>query len=83
KSGELLIRILRKDLRAGFSDATINKVVPDLIPVFPYQRCSLPSEVKLKAWPWKDGIYLQEKADGMFANGTNLEEKFFLSSRQG
>ncbi|MDR8280020.1 DNA ligase, partial [Acinetobacter baumannii] len=40
-------------------------------------------EVKLKAWPWKDGIYLQEKADGMFANGTNLEEKFFLSSRQG
>ncbi len=25
KSGELLIRILRKDLRAGFSDATINK----------------------------------------------------------
>lgn len=83
KSGDLLIRILRKDLRAGFSEGTINKVIPNHIPVFPYQRCSLSKDVKLNTWPWKKGVYSQEKADGMFANGTNLENKFFLSSRQG
>ncbi|WP_354734630.1 ATP-dependent DNA ligase [Acinetobacter nosocomialis] len=83
KSGELLIRILRKDLRAGFSEGSINKVAPGLVPIFPYQRCSLAKDVKLDTWPWEKGIYSQEKADGMFANGTNLEAKFFLSSRQG
>lgn len=83
KSGDLLIRILRKDLRAGFSEGTINKVAPGLVPIFPYQRCSLAKDVKLNAWPWDKGIYSQEKADGMFSNGTNLETKFFLSSRQG
>ena len=47
ESGRLLIRILRKDLRAGFGDSTINKAIKDYIPVFPYMRCSLPKDAKI------------------------------------
>lgn len=83
-SGELLIRILRKDLRAGFSESTINKAKAGLIPVFPYQRCSLPKDAKMSDWPWGRGVISQEKADGMYANGTIKKgESLFLSSRQG
>lgn len=84
KSGDLLIRILRKDLRAGFGDSTINKAVKDFIPVFPYQRCSLPKDTDLTKWPWMSGVLSQEKADGMFANGTIVKGgTLILSSRQG
>lgn len=67
-SAELLRRIIRKDLRAGFSESTINKVVKGLIPEFPYMRCSLPKDTDLAKWPWERGVISQEKADGMFAN---------------
>lgn len=67
-SAQLLGRILRKDLRAGFSESTTNKAFPKLIPEFAYMRCSLPTDVKLAEWPWAEGVVSQEKADGMFAN---------------
>lgn len=82
-SAELLIRILRKDLRAGFSESTINKAVPGLIPVFPYMRCSLPKEAKIEEWDWSKGIISQEKADSMFANGNRIKGTLFFASRQG
>lgn len=83
ESAELLIRILRKDLRAGFSESTINKATADLIPVFPYMRCSLPKEVKFEDWEWSKGVISQEKADGMFANGNRIKGTLYFSSRQG
>lgn len=84
RSGDLLIRILRKDLRAGFGESTINKGIKDFIPVFPYQRCSLPKDANLKEWPWSGGIFSQEKMDSMFANGTIPKgDLLTLSSRQG
>jgi DNA ligase-1 len=67
-SAELLYRIVKKDLRAGFSESTCNKAVKGLIPDFPYMRCSLTKDVDLATWPWEDGVFSQEKADGMFAN---------------
>lgn len=82
-SAELLVRILRKDLRAGFSESTINKAVKGLIPVFPYMRCSLAKDAKIETWNWPKGILSQEKADGMFTNATLLESGLLLSSRQG
>ena len=83
ESAELLIRILRKDLRAGFSESTINKAVPDLIPVFPYMRCSLPKEAKIEEWEWHKGVISQEKADGMFANANRIKGTLYFASRQG
>lgn len=83
-SAELLRRIIRKDLRAGFSESTINKAVKGLIPEFPYMRCSLPKDTDLTKWPWERGVISQEKADGMFAN-VDHEEGGLVSirSRQG
>ena len=84
ESAELLRRIIRKDLKAGFGESTINKVSKGLIPSFPYMRCSLPSHTDLNQWDWVNGIFSQEKADGMFVN-TNIDSagSASMSSRQG
>lgn len=88
ESSELFKRILRKDLRAGFSESTINKVHKDLIPEFPYMRCALPKNTDLAKWPWETGVISQEKADGMFANvdveGKDIEVDLVrITTRQG
>lgn len=83
ESAQLLGRILRKDLRAGFSENTTNKAFPKLIPEFAYMRCSLPTDVKLAEWPWADGIVSQEKADGMFANVDVDSSGVSVRTRQG
>lgn len=83
-SAALLGRILRKDLRAGISDTTVNKVFAGLIPEFPYMRCSLPKDVKLAEWPWARGVHSQIKADGTFANvSVEQDGQIFVTSRQG
>lgn len=84
KSANLLWRIIRKDLRAGFSESTCNKAHKGLIPEFPYQRCCLPKDAKLDEFDWAKGVLSQEKADGMFAN-LNVEASGNVSlvSRQG
>lgn len=83
-SAELLWRIVRKDLRAGFGESTINKAIKGLIPTFPYQRCSLPKDVELDEWPWETGVFSQLKADGMFANVDHeLSGNVAVRSRQG
>lgn len=68
---ELIKMMLLKDIKAGISVSTINKVWPDLIEEQSYMRCSLPSAVKLKEWPWQEGVYSQEKMDGMYAAVSN------------
>lgn len=84
QSAELLTRIIRKDLRAGFSESTINKAVKGLIPDFPYMRCSLPKDARLAEWPWADGVISQLKADGMFANVDHEHDgAVSIRSRQG
>lgn len=84
QSAELLRRIIRKNLRAGFSESTINKARKGLIPEFAYMRCSLPKDVKFDKWPWADGVFSQEKADGMFANvDVELDGNVSVRSRQG
>lgn len=83
-SAELFRRVVRKDLRAGFSESTCNKAKKGLIPEFPYMRCCLPKDAKLADFDWKLGVISQEKADGMFAN-INVEEGDLvtITSRQG
>ncbi|CAG9229017.1 ATP-dependent DNA ligase [Burkholderia vietnamiensis] len=67
-SAELFKRIIRKDLRAGFSESTVNKAWKGLIREFPYMRCALLKDAKLDDWTWSEGVISQEKADGMFMN---------------
>lgn len=68
QSAELFKRIVRKDLRAGFSESTVNKAWKGLIREFPYMRCALLKDAKLDTWTWAEGVSSQEKADGMFMN---------------
>lgn len=68
KSAELFKRIILKDMRAGFSEETVNKVWPKLLPDFPYQRCCLPKDSKIKEWIETEGAISQEKADGLYLN---------------
>ena len=83
-SSELFRRIIKGDLRAGFSASTINKAIGGLIPDPPYMQCSLPHKVDLTKFDWKTGVIQQEKADGAFGN-LSLESGGVLSltSRQG
>lgn len=74
ESGEALARyMLLKDIKAGISVSTINKVWPDLIFSQGYMRCSLPKDVDLVEWPWKEGVYSQVKMDGMYAAVSNKQ----------
>jgi DNA ligase-1 len=83
-SAELFIKILRKDLRAGFGASSLNKAKKGLIKEFPYQRCSLASDVDLDVWPWQAGVISQEKADGMFTNIDNeISGVVSMTTRQG
>ncbi|MEG0063018.1 MAG: hypothetical protein RR740_00295 [Pseudomonas sp.] len=82
-SAELLWRIINKDLKAGFSEESVNKASKGFFRTFPYQRCSLPKDTKLGEWDWEKGIISQIKADGMFFNGDVEETSVSMRSRQG
>lgn len=83
-SSEIFRRIINKDMRAGFSDGTLNRAFKGLLKVFPYMRCSLPAKSNMSNWDWEDGIIVQEKADGMFVN-VNCDATGFvwITSRAG
>lgn len=80
---EVLSRIIQRDLKCGCSESSANKVWKNLIPEFPYQRCSLPKHVKLESWDWKNGIYSQLKCDSLFANMDVSNGEVILTSRAG
>lgn len=84
ESAELLWRIISKDLKAGFGESTVNKAVKGLIPDFPYMRCCLPKDAKMHLFSWAEGVYSQEKADGMFANiNLNIDHSVGITGRSG
>jgi DNA ligase-1 len=84
ESGQLLARIIKKDLRANFSESSINKAKKGTIPEFPYMRCCLPKDAKLDAFAWLRSSFSQEKADGLFCNVDHEAGGIVrLTSRQG
>ena len=83
-SAEMFRRIVNKDMRAGFSEGTINKCFKGTIAEFPYMRCSLPAKRNMAKWDWSVGIITQEKADGMFANVNHDNQgTVWITSRSG
>lgn len=84
EDADVLARVIGRDLRCGFSDSTANKVWKNLIPEFPYMRCSLPKAVDLSKFSWASGVYSQLKADGMYANiNHDADGNVAILSRQG
>lgn len=85
--GELLRRVILKDLKCGVGVTLVNTAFPGAIVEQPYMRCSLPDKSNLKKWGpavWIEGVYSDEKADGMFAAlTTSPEGSVSLASRQG
>lgn len=74
KEDQQLIKwMLLKDIRAGVSVSTINKVWSNLIQEVPYMRCSLQKDVDLSKWDWESGVYSQVKMDGMYAAVSNKQ----------
>lgn len=80
-SGDLLGRIILKDMGAGFAETQINKVWKGLIPTAPYMRCALQKDSKIEEWV-EEGVYSQIKEDGMFVN-VNRQTDVTLTSRAG
>lgn len=78
ESAELLTRILKKDLRAGFSASTVNKAIPGTIPTFDCMLAEKFDAKRIKTWPQ----IAEPKLDGVrvlaFVN-TREEEVHFMS----
>lgn len=79
-SGELFKRVLLKDLRAGFSESTVNKAWPGLVPTFDCMLAHPFEEKRAKAWP----MIAEPKLDGVrvltFVNFDEGTVKFFSRS---
>lgn len=80
---EVIKRIIQRDLKVGCSESSANKVWKDLIPEFPYMRCSLVKGIKFDKWDWKSGVYSQLKADSLYANLDVIDGVAILTSRNG
>lgn len=83
ESGELLRRVLNKDLRAGLGAGTVNKAFPGLIFDPPYMRCSLPKDSSISKWDWTEGMISQLKANGSFARVDVNNDDVVIATRAG
>ena len=68
----LLLYVLKRDIKASVGAKLINKVIPKLILIWPYQRCESESYMKKRIVYQTDGdnhgAMAQSKADGSFLN---------------
>jgi DNA ligase-1 len=82
----ILSRIINKDLRCGAGTSIANKVWKNLIPEYPYMRCSLPEVSNINNISdveWSSGVYSQLKHDGSFANVNVFDGCVRIFSRSG
>lgn len=61
ENSDLLWRILSKDVRAGFTANTVNKVIPGLIPEFDVMLAHKFEPKRIKEWP----VVAEPKLDGV------------------
>ena len=66
EDAQVLERVIQKDLKCGVSDATVNKIWPDLIPVYPVMLCSPYDDKVIKNITFP--AMAQLKLDGMRFN---------------
>ena len=79
-SAELLWRIISKDLRAGFSESTVNKAIPGTVPTFDCMLAHKFEAHRVKSWP----VVAEPKLDGVrvlaFVDVTKPSVHFFSRS---
>jgi DNA ligase-1 len=76
-------RVLGRDMKCGVSVSSVNKIWKNMIATYAYMRCCLPSGSNIKKFPWKKGIYIQTKMDGMFSNNIAKPGSTDILSRAG
>lgn len=76
---DILRRIINRDIDAGISTKTINKIWKDLIPEVPYMRCKTFKDVKKIKFP----AIVQKKEDAAFFNGIFENGEFKFKTRNG
>ena len=81
EDAEVMIRVLKRDLRCGVTATTVNKIWPDTIYQHPYMRCSSFSEKNLKNI--KFPCLSQTKMDGLYCDIIPLDSGFEIRSRNG
>jgi hypothetical protein len=81
EDAKVIEKVIQKDLRAGFTSGTANKIWPGLVPEYPVMLCS-PFEQKLVD-KIKFPAYAQLKMDGMRFNAIVREGKCEFRSRNG
>ena len=79
RSGDVLIRILNKDLRAGFTATTLNKLHKGLIPEFSCMLAHKFEAKRVKQWP----VAVEPKLDGVRLLARVEGGKVQLLSRNG
>ena len=78
---QVIERIIAKDLKCGVSDATVNKIWPDLIPEYPCMLASAYDQKLVDRVKWP--AIAQLKMDGMRFNAIVKRGKVEFRSRNG
>ena len=78
---KVIERIIEKDLKCGVSEATVNKIWPDLIPTYPVMLASGFDEKIMNKMTYP--AYVQLKLDGMRFNAIVQNGKVDFRSRNG
>lgn len=81
---ELYELVIKRDIRAGVSTKSINKVFPNLIPTTPYMKCSLLKDYKeTNLFGNHNTIFVQKKADGVFSYIIKEDNQIKFQTRNG
>lgn len=80
---ELVRYLIARDVEAGFSISTINKVWEGLIWEPGYMRCTTEDDARFEKWDWTKKHYVQLKADGMFVNVIKSQDDINFMTRSG
>lgn len=87
ESADLIWRIITKDLKAGFTENTINKVIPGHVPTFDVMLAKPFEEKRVKVWPQRISYVAEPKLDGVrvlaLVDLTTDESGVRIVSREG
>ena len=78
---EVMVKIIRRDLKCGVSTSTVNKVWKGLVKDYPCLLCSPYDEKLIKKFSWP--AYDQLKADGLRFNAIVVKDACSFFSRSG
>ena len=81
---DVIIRVIKKDLRIGMATKSINKVFKNLIEITPYMGAVSFSPDRIKKLLENEGeVLVQIKMDGRYCNVIKKDDEIILESRSG